>query len=76
MEEVVVQINNNYAFSFLENLEALNVIKVLRRTPYSQTGINTDRTARLAEIQSITENIHVDLSNFRFNRNEANDYDQ
>ena len=72
MEKVVLQINDSRAFSLLENLEALNVIKVLRRIPYVQT----DRTARLAEIQSITQNIHIDLSNFSFNRDEANNYDE
>jgi hypothetical protein len=34
METVVVQVNNHNAFSLLENLEALNVIKVLRDIPY------------------------------------------
>jgi len=75
MERVIVQINNNRAFGLLESLEALNVIKVLRRIPCPQTETNPDRTARLSEIQSITENIHIDLSNFRFNRDEANNYD-
>ena len=74
MEEVVVQINNNRAFSLLENLEALDVIKVLRRIPCSPSA-KPDRAARLAEIQSITGNIHIDLSNFKFNRDEANNYD-
>jgi len=74
MEEVVVQISNNRAFSLLENLEALNVIKVLRRIPYSPPA-QPDRAARLSEIQSITGNIHIDLSNFKFNRDEANNYD-
>ena len=82
METIVVQINNKRAFSFLENLEALNVIKVLKRIPYSQSEINkrtidvhSDRSARLSEIQSITENINIDLTNFHFNRDEANNYD-
>ena len=82
METVIVQINNNRAFSLLENLEALNVIKVLRRISYSQSErmkptINghPDRTARLSEIQSITKNIHIDVTNFHFNRDEANNYD-
>ena len=74
MEKVVVQINNNSAFNLLENLEALNVIKVLKRIPYSQSE-NPDRAARLSEIQLITGNIHIDLSNFQFNRDEANNYD-
>ena len=72
MEKVVVQINDSRALSLLENLEALNVIKVLRRIPYVQSDI----TARLAEIQSITQNTHIDLSNFSFNRDEANNYDE
>ena len=75
MEKVIVQVNNNRVFSLLENLEALNVIKVLKRIPDSQTGKSPDRAARLSEIQSITGDIHIDLSNFRFNRDEANHYD-
>ena len=75
MEKVVVQISNDRAFNLLENLESLNVIKVLSRIPYHQTEINTDRTLRLSEIQSITKDISIDLSNFRFNRDEANNYD-
>ena len=76
MEEIVVQIRNNRAFSLLENLEALNVIKVMRRIPYVHTDLNSDRTARLSEIRSITGNIQIDLSNYRFNRDEANNYDE
>ena len=72
MEKVVLQINDSRAFSLLENLEALNVIKVIRRIPFAQK----DTSARLAEIQSITRNIHIDLSNFTFNRDEANNYDE
>jgi len=74
MEEVVVQISNKQAFSLLENLEALSVIKVLRRVPVSQTA-KPDRAARLSEIQAITRDIHIDLSNYCFNRDEANNYD-
>ena len=74
MEEIVVQIKNNRALSLLENLETLNVIKLMRRIPCSQS-VNQDRAARLLEIQSITGNIHIDLSNFHFNRDEANNYD-
>jgi hypothetical protein len=78
METVVVQINNNHALSLFENLEALNLIKVLKHIPHSHSeGINkySDRAGRLSEIQSITENIHIDLTNFHFNRDEANNYD-
>jgi len=78
METVIVQINNNRAFSFLENLEALNVLKVLKRIPSSQSEImkvNSDRVARLSEIKSITKNINIDLTHFHFNRDEANNYD-
>jgi len=82
MEAVVVQINNNRAFSLLENLEALNIIKVLKRIPaLSSDAIkktmdtHSDRAARLSEIRSITKNINVDLTNFKFNRDEANNYD-
>ena len=79
MQTVVVQIKNDRAFSLLENLEALNVIKLLKRTPFSQSGggLNAppDRAARLSEIRSITKDIHVDLTNFHFNRDEANNFD-
>ena len=79
METVIVQINNHYAFDFLKNLEALNVIKVLsRQSERMMPAIDTfsDRSARILEIRSITENAHIDLTNFCFNRDEANNYDE
>jgi hypothetical protein len=33
------------------------------------------QSKRLQEIRSITKDIHVDLSHFKFNRDEANNYD-
>jgi len=67
---------------FFENLEALNVIKILKRIPYSQSkkegramNMNSNRATRLSEIQSITKNINIDLTNFHFNRDETNNYD-
>jgi len=78
METVVIQVNNHTAFSLLENLEALNVIKVLRNITHPRSEKvkeHVDRAARLSEIQAITKDIHVDLTNFKFNRDEANNYD-
>jgi len=78
----MIQINNNLAFKFFQNLEALNVIKVLQKTPEIQleTALkvkkdNTLKSKRLARIKSVTKNINVDLTNYRFNREEANNYD-
>ena len=83
METVMIQVNNNLAFKFFQNLEALNVIKVLQKTPEMQveTAIrvkneNSLKNKRLARIQSITKNINIDLTNYRFNREEANNYDE
>ena len=83
MEAVVIQINNNQAWGLLENLEALNVIKVLKRIPVLSSEFikktmdtDSDRATRLSEIQAITKNISVDLTNFKLNRDEANNYDE
>jgi len=83
MEIVMIQVNNNLAFKFFQNLEALNVIKVLQKTPEMQleTAIrvkkdNSLKNKRLARIKSITKNINIDLANYRFNREEANNYDE
>jgi hypothetical protein len=83
METVVVQVNNNLAFKFFQNLEALNVIKVLQKTPELQpeTTIkvkndNSQQSKRLARIKAVTKNINIDLTNYRFNREEANNYDE
>jgi len=83
METVMIQVNNNLAFKFFQNLEALNVIKVLQKTPEMQleTAIrvkkdNSLKNKRLARIKSITKNINIDLANYRFNREEANNYDE
>jgi hypothetical protein len=80
MEAIVVQVNNKQAFKFFKNLEELNLIKVLRHIPYSQVNtINNNnsmnRDKRLTEIQSITKNISIDLTDFHFNRDDANNYD-
>jgi hypothetical protein len=84
METIVVQVNNGSAFRLLENLEALNVIKMLPRIPYLQAdaakrttnGSASRQANRLHEIQAITKNINVDLTNFKFNRDEATNYDE
>jgi len=83
METVMIQVNNNLAFKFFQNLEALNVIKVLQKTPEMQleTALkvkkeNSLKSKRLARIKSVTKNINVDLTNYRFNREEANNYDE
>jgi hypothetical protein len=80
METVVIQINNSKAYKLLETLEDMQVIKVLKKNFQSQqklsgNNIELDSARRLKEIQSITKDIHIDLSNFRFNRDEANNYD-
>ena len=83
MKTVVIQINNDLAFSFLQNLEALNIIKVLQKTPETQLETatkvkknNSLKAKRLAKIKDLTKNINVDLTNYRFNREEANNYDE
>ena len=83
METIVIQVNNNLAFNFLQNLETLNVIKVLQKTPEMQleTEVNAKqynsiKAKRLAKIKSVTKNINIDLTNWRFNREEANNYDE
>jgi len=82
METVLVQINNNEARDHLQNLEKQHLIKVLRDLPYSVNQLfyhkqvsEQDRMKRLSEIRSITKDIHLDLTNFCFDRNEANNYD-
>ena len=83
METVMIQVNNNLAFKFFQNLEALNVIKVLHKTPEIQLETmlkdkndNSLKSKRLARIKSVTKNINVDLTNYCFNREEANNYDE
>jgi len=83
METVMIQVNNNLAFKFFQNLEALNVIKVLQKSPETQfeTAIkakkdNSLNVSRLAKIKAVTKNINIDLTNYRFNREEANNYDE
>ena len=83
METVMIQVNNNLAFKFFQNLEALNLIKVLQHTPEKQfeTAVrekknNYLKNRRLARIKAVTKNINIDLTNYRFNREEANNYDE
>jgi len=83
METVMIQVNNDLAFKFFQNLEALNVIKVLQKTPemrFETTARvkkdNSLKANRLARIKSVTKNINIDLTNYHFNREEANNYDE
>jgi hypothetical protein len=73
METVIVQVNNRKAYKLLENLEDLQIIKIRNQATKS---VNSNRIKRLKEIQSITKNIQIDLSNFHFNRDAANSYDE
>jgi hypothetical protein len=75
METVMIQVNDNLAFKFFQNLEALNLIKVLQKTPETEFD-DTLRTKRLEKIKKVTKNINIDLSNYQFNREEANNYDE
>ena len=81
METVMIQVTNNLAFKFFQNLEALNVIKVLQKTPEMQLETaakvkkhNSLKIKRLERIKAVTKNINIDLTNYRFNREEANNY--
>jgi len=83
MKTVVIQVNNDLAFKFFQILETLNVIKVLQKTPEMQleTAVkvkeyNSLKSKRLARIKAVTKNINIDLTNYRFNREEANNYDE
>jgi len=83
METVLIQVNNNLAFKFFQNLEALNIIKVLQKTPEMRLETaakvkkdNFLKIKRLERIKDITKNINIDLTNYRFNREEANNYDE
>ena len=37
---------------------------------------NSIRNKRLERIKAVTKNINIDLTNYRFNREEANNYDE
>jgi predicted regulator of amino acid metabolism with ACT domain len=50
METVVVQVNNHRAFSLLENLEALNVIKMFKHSHSEKVHKHTDNATRQPEI--------------------------
>ena len=83
METVMIQVNDNLAFKFFQNLETLNVIKVLQKIPEMQFEVAAKvkkddllKAKRLAKIKAVTKNISVDLTNYRFNREEANNYDE
>jgi hypothetical protein len=71
MDTVIVQIKNRKAYKLLENMEDLGVIKLLEPA----SGDAQDSAARLQEIREITKDICVDLNNFKFDRNAANNYD-
>ena len=79
MNTVIVEIKNRKAYKMLENMETLGAIKLLKPTSDVLDEFNADnsmdRLTRLQKIRAITKDICIDLSNFKFDRNAANDYD-
>ena len=41
METVLLQINNNKAYKLIEDLEALNIVKVLKKTTLSKQKLSS-----------------------------------
>ena len=54
--------------------KTVEIIAFELTNPHDEPRSNADRTARLKRIQDITKNSLVNLSNFKFDRNEANNY--
>jgi hypothetical protein len=48
---------------------------IMESSRKAETGVIPFREQRLQEIRAITNDIHVNLRNFKFNRDEANNYD-
>lgn len=49
--------------------------ELIEQASISQVSNNSDKMLRLKRIEDITKDKLVDLSNYRFNRDEANNYD-
>lgn len=79
MNTVIVEIKDRKAYKMLKNMETSGAIKLLKPTSdisdEFNAGNSMDRLTRLQKIRAITKDICIDLSNFKFDRNDANDYD-
>lgn len=73
--EIVVPDENTYLLKLPDNYvgKSLEVIAFEINEPYLSAEVN-DKEQRLKKRKEITRNSLVDLSNFTFNRDEANNY--
>ncbi len=55
--------------------KTVEIIAFELNDPHNKPYSENEKALRLKKIQDITKNSLVDLSDFKFNRNEANNYD-
>jgi hypothetical protein len=79
IREIIVPTDNSYTLNLPDEMigKQIEVIAFEIGKPTSLTdNPEANKAQRMAEIREIFKDSAVDLSNFKFDRNEANNYDE
>jgi len=84
MSTAVIEIKNDLAYSFLQNLERMDVLRIVSRGSNHKQKLSErfagalsnerkDYLAKAQEARAFFNSMQVDMSGFKFNREEANE---
>lgn len=76
IREIINQAEQNFMLRFPEGMIGKKVEIIAFEIEENNPGSGLTKEERLLEIENLTKDSRVDLSNFKFNRDEANDYDE
>jgi hypothetical protein len=76
IREIIYPTENNYTIHLPDELIGKEVEVIAFEIEKTPKKLNSDKTERLKDLQSIFKKNRIDLTNFKFDRDEANNYDE
>lgn len=76
LRQIVIPSGSSFTLQLPDNMVGKTVEIIAFEIKEADKQIETNKAQRLKEIKEITKGSLVDLSNFKFNRDEANNYDE
>ncbi|MES2703195.1 MAG: hypothetical protein V4649_11175 [Bacteroidota bacterium] len=79
LRQIITPLESSFTLHFPREMVGKTVeiiaFELKEQTNDGPMSVNGDKMLRLERIENLTKDKLVDLSNFKFNRNEANNYD-
>ncbi len=79
VREIIIPTDNSYLLRLPDNMIGKHVEVIafeLKKPALEDNETKDDRNQKIAEIREIFKDSLLDLSNFKFDRDEANNYDE